>query len=61
LDLGLLLQRQLAFQPIQLCLVETFPGFVHFRQCFGHHAQPFLGLSHFPTRLGQQGKEKGFR
>src|SRR5713226_9656514 len=49
-------EQQLPAKPIQLRLVDAFPSFVYSIQGLSQHAQPFLCLSHFPIRLGQQSK-----
>ena len=56
--LAYLRKQELAFDPMQLRLVEPFLGPVDKRQRLGHGRQPFLDLPVFPIRFGQQGQEK---
>ena len=51
-------QEQHPLEPMQLCFPVALSGFFHHCQRFGEHGKPFLGLSRFPTGLGEHG-EKG--
>src|SRR5262249_7312724 len=49
-------EQQLPLEPIQLRLAVT-PSLVDFGQRLAQHDKPFLWLSHFPIRFGQQRKQ----
>ncbi len=53
---ALRLQRQLPFQPIQLCPVEPLSSSLHRTQRLDQHVEPLFCLSPFPIRLSQQSK-----